>query len=215
MKTHSLNAQNRELFGRKVKRLRSDGILPSNLFGNDQKSQGIQLNTKDFTKTFKEVGETGIIDLTIDKTTTPVLVSNVHFDPLSSLPLHVDFRRIDLKQKVTATVPIELLGESSAVKEGLGTLVQQLHELEVEALPGDLPESLQVDISSLKAVDDTVAVGDVKYDKSKLQISALEDQIIAQIAAQREEEPEPAPTTEEPESPQTEGETPEVKEAKE
>jgi large subunit ribosomal protein L25 len=193
MKTKSLKAEKRELVGRRVKRLRKDGVIPGNIFGKGLKSISIQLPLKDFTSTYEEVGETGIIELTVGNSKNPVLVSNVQVDPVTDEFIHVDFHQIDLKEKVTATVPLVLVGESPAVKEGLGMLVQQLHELEVEALPADLPDALEVNIGLLKAIDDHVDVVDIKYDKSKIELSAQEDQVVAQIAAEREEEPEPLP----------------------
>src|SRR3990172_10317937 len=98
MGTQSLNAQTIAVFGRKVKGLRKEGTLPANVFGKGIKSEALQVSLKDFEKVYKEVGETGLIELKIGAKTRPVLVSNLQLDPVSDSPIHVDFRQVDLKE---------------------------------------------------------------------------------------------------------------------
>ena len=93
---NTLKAEKRELFGRKVNRIRKEGLIPGNIFGNKIKSQAIQVNAKEFEEVFKEAGETQIIDLN----GKPCLVSNLQTDPISGLVIHVDFRQVDLKEKI-------------------------------------------------------------------------------------------------------------------
>lgn len=94
-----LKAEKRSLTGRKVKSLRNEGKLPANVFGRNVKSISIQVDGKDFEKTFREVGETGLVELTLGKEKRPVLVHNVQSDPVTDTLLHVDFLQVDLKQK--------------------------------------------------------------------------------------------------------------------
>ncbi len=159
-----LTVEKRKITGRKTKTLRREGILPANIYGKKEKSLSVQLETKSFLPVFKEVGETGLIELKVadEKETRPVLIHNVQFHPVDETPLHVDFYQVDLKEKVTTKVPVELIGESPAVKDKIGILIQPLSEVEVEALPADLPEKIEVNISGLKAINDAVAVSDVK-----------------------------------------------------
>lgn len=192
-----LKAEKRSLTGRKVKSLRNEGKLPANVFGRNVKSISIQVDGKDFEKTFREVGETGLVELTLGKEKRPVLVHNVQSDPVTDTLLHVDFLQVDLKQKVTAQVPLELVGEAPAEKQGLGTVVQYLNELEVEALPTDLPDKFEIDLSSLTEVNQVIQVKDVKLDKSKVEIQEGADEIVVKVEPPKEEEEEPVPVSEE------------------
>ena len=146
----SLSAQIRKVVGRKVKNLRSQGILPANVYGKKIKSQSISVPLKEFLKVFSETGETKLVDLQLDGKKLPVLINNVSLHPLNGSPLHADFHQVDLKEKVTAHVSVAILGEAPAVKEKLGVLLTNLDELEVEALPADLPEKIEIDVSLLK-----------------------------------------------------------------
>lgn len=159
-----LAVEKRAVIGKKVKLLRRDGLLPANIYGKKNKSLAVQLPTKLFLSVFKEVGESGLLDLKVggEDSARPVLVHDVHFHPVSNEPLHVDFYQVDLKEKVTTKVPVEIVGESPAIKEKIGILIQPLSEVEVEALPGDLPEKIEVDISGLKEVGETITVDQVK-----------------------------------------------------
>lgn len=192
-KSLKLKVEKRELTGRKVKQLRRKGILPANIFGKGIKSKTIKLSLNEFEKAYAKVGETGILELQLGKSTHPALIANVAYDPVSDTPIHVDFKQINLKEKVGATVPVVLVGESPAEKNGEGTITQQINEIDVIALPTDLPEEFEVDITGLEKVDQTIKVADLKYDKAKLELDIDPELLIAKVEApQEEEEPEPA-----------------------
>lgn len=190
MDIHTLKAQKREVSGRKVKNLRLEGILPANVFGKKVKSLSIQLNSKEFAEVYKKAGETGIVSLEIEKEkeSRPVLIYNLQAHPVSDMPLHVDFLQVDLKEKVTARVPVELVGESPAEKQGLGTVVQQIQEIEVEALPADLPEKFEIDKTELTEVDQLVKVSDLKVDRSKVEIKTDGESIVVKVEPPQKEE---------------------------
>lgn len=182
--------------GHKAKKLRREGILPANLFGKKIKSQSLQVNLKEFLKVFEKTGETGLIDLVIDdKETRPVLVGNVQIEPVSDQPLHVDFHQVNLEEKVTVAVPIHLVGEAPAVVRDEGVLVQPLAEVEVEALPTDLPDHLEADISSLDKIDAAVRVADLKVPKG-VAVKTAQEEVVAIINPKAKEE-EVAPAAEE------------------
>lgn len=164
MKITKLDVEKRKISGKKVKSLRKQGILPANIYGKKIKSQAVQLPLKEFEKVFKDVGETGLVELSIvgEEKTRPALIHNVQLDPVVAQPLHADFFQVDLKEKVNAMVPLELIGEALAVKDKKGVLLATINDVEVEALPGDLPEKIEVDVSALSAVDQEVKVGDLK-----------------------------------------------------
>lgn len=206
MNTQSLTAEPRKVLGRKVKSLRIQGLVPGNVFGKDIKSTAVQLKADEFRKVFEEAGETGIVELTVEKKKNPVLITNVQSHPVTGDTLHVDFRQVDLSQKITATVPVEIVGESPAEKSGIGTVVQQVMELEVEALPADLPENFEIDVTALAEVDAAVYVKDLKYDKSKVTIDAEKDQIVVKVEPPQEEKVEEPVVVEGEEGESVEGE---------
>lgn len=190
MANSKLKVEKRKILGRKVKQLRQEGILPANIYGKKIKSLAVQLQEKDFLSLYKDVGETSIVDLIVvgEKKSRSVLIANLQTSHVADQPLHVDFRQVVLTEKTTATIPVELAGEAPAVGQKKGILVQQIDELEVEALPKDLPDKLVVDISGLVQVDEAVYVKDIKIDKKKTSILADEDQIVAKIEPPAKEE---------------------------
>jgi large subunit ribosomal protein L25 len=183
-----LKAEERKESGRKVKRLRLQGLLPGNVYGKGVKSHAVQVDKKDFEKVYGDVGETGLITLQIGSIEHPVLVSNLQKHPVSDEPIHVDFRQVDLKTKVTANIPVEVFGEAPAEKQGVGTVVQYINQVEVEALPTDLIEKFEVDTSELAQVDQAIYVKDLKYDKSKLEVVTDENEIIVKVEPPQKEE---------------------------
>lgn len=165
-----LAVKKRDLLGRKVKKLRLKGILPANVYGKKVKSQAVQLEAQQFMPAYREAGETGLIDLLIEgsEAVKPVLVHNVQLDPVTGNPIHVDFHQVALTEKVKAEIPVELIGESLAAQQKIGILVKMINEVEIEALPTDLPEKIEVDISSLEKVGDMIKVGEMKIDAKKM-----------------------------------------------
>ena len=192
-----LTVEKRKVTGRKVRALRQQGILPANIYGKKEKSLVVQLEAKSFLPVFKEAGETSLIELKVadEKEARPVLIHNVQFHPVEETPLHVEFYQVDLKEKVTTKVPVELIGESPAIKDKIGILIQPLSEVEVEALPADLPEKIEVDISGLKAVDETVLVGSVKVSEG-VKILTDEKEVLVKIEPPAKEEIAPPPVAE-------------------
>ncbi len=189
MTTFELIASTRTLFGRKTKQLRKKGIIPANIFGKKMDSKAIELEQSILLDTMRKAGETGLIHLKIkgDDKTHPVLVSGYAQDPVSGAMLHVDFHEVDLKQKTTATVPLKAVGESEAVKAGM-VLVMQKNELDVEALPTDLPDVIEVDISSLTEVGMSIHAKDLKIDRSKVTIELGDEEVIATVQEPAKEE---------------------------
>ena len=163
MKKVTLKTEKRTVLGKKVKKLRREGILPATIYGKDIKSLSIQVPLKEFDKVYKEVGETGLVDITLDsEKARPVLIKNVQLDPRSSMLLHADFYQVNLTEKIKANVPIESVGEPKAVLDKIGVLEVPLSEVEVEALPTDLPEKIEVDVANLANIGDQITVGDIK-----------------------------------------------------
>ena len=197
----NLNADKREILGRKVKALRKEGKIPANVFGKKIKSESLVVDKKEFIEVFKHAGETQIIDLG----GRPVLVSNVQINPLTEEFLHIDFRQVDLNEEIKAKVPVVIEGESPAEKQNLGAVVAQIDEIEVEALPTDLPEKIVVDISNLAEVDQAIYVKDLKVGSS---VRVLNDGelIVVKVEPPQKEEVVEAPVTETAEGAETKSE---------
>lgn len=169
MQKLTLSASKRTVLGRKVKNLRKSGFMPANIYGKKVKSQVVQVDKKNFVKLYSQAGETTLVELTVDKETKPVLIHNLQYHPVTGEPIHADFFQVDLKEKVAAKVPVEVVGEAPVVKDKAGVLLNLLSEIEVEALPTDLPDRIQVKVDSLKTVGESLKVADLKVsDKVKV-----------------------------------------------
>jgi large subunit ribosomal protein L25 len=179
MKRYKLTAEPRKITGKKVKKLRREGILPANVYGKGIKSQSLQLPLKDFLTVFNEAGETGVVDLTYGKDTVPVLIHNLHTD-YRNTPLHADFFQVNLKEKVTAMIQIELIGESKAELEKIGLIEKIVNEVEVEALPTELPEKIEVNIENLAQVDEQILAQDLNMPE-KVTLMSDPNQIIVKV----------------------------------
>jgi len=194
MSNYELKSQIRTITGRKVKALRKQGIVPANVFGKNKPSTSIQAELKPLLAVLKAAGETGLINLAIEgeKKVRPVLVAAYAQNPITGDLLHVDFHEVDLTQKTTAMVQIKVVGESEAVKAG-NVLVLQKNEIEVEALPADLPEHLEVDISTLTEVGSTIHAKDIKVDHTKITLMVDLEEVVATVQEPAKEEVVAAP----------------------
>ena len=193
-----LSSDKRKIIGRKVKSLRKEGLVPANVFGKKIKSLAVSVKSVDFRKIFSKAGATGIIylEITGEKEPRPVLVSDIQKHPLNGSLLHIDFRQVDLTQKVKAEVPIKITGESLAVKDKNGVLVSVLSQVMVEALPADLPEALEISIQGLTEIGQSLHIKDINVDKSKVKIEAAEDETVVIIQEPKVEEVEVKPVVE-------------------
>lgn len=179
-----LNAQERTILGKKVKHLRKSGLVPAHVFGNQIETEHVAIPLLDFNKVYNQVGETGLIDLKIgEEKIRPVLIKEVQYHAVTDLPLNVSFYQVNLKEKVTVPVPIVLVGdEPELVHMGEAVVLQNLSEVEVEALPTDLVENIEVNIASLKNIDDAILVSQLTYDREKLTVLAEGEEVVVKLA---------------------------------
>jgi len=155
--------------------------LPAVLYGPKIKTaQPLELDEKDFEKVYQEAGESSLISLKIGKENFQVLIHQSQKDPLSGTFLHIDFYQPILTEKTEVKVPLLFEGMAPAVKELGGTLVKNISEIEVEALPQDLPHEIKVDLSILKAFEDYILVKDLSVG-DKVKILRTPEEIIAQV----------------------------------
>lgn len=170
--------------------LRRQGLLPANIFGLKQDSMGITLDKKIFTKHFQTEGDAGLIYVEVDGSQVPVLIDEVQQNPVDEQLVHVTLQRVNLKEKIVSAVPLEMINENE-IKEGIVLLTRQ--EVEVEAFPADLPESIVIDASGLLAVGDELRWDAVTFDREKVKIMLPEeemDQPLVLVQAVQEEKVE-------------------------
>lgn len=163
----SLSAKIRKDLGKKVKALRKKGVIPAILYGPGIKNLPLEIDSKEFEKILKEAGESSLVKLQVkdeDKKNKEfvVLIHEIENDPLTLKPIHIDFYQPRLKEEVEALVPLIFEGESKAVKELGGTLVKNISEVKVKALPLNLPKEIKVSIEKLKTFEDEIYISDLK-----------------------------------------------------
>jgi large subunit ribosomal protein L25 len=177
----NIQAKKRDL---KVK-LEKDQI-PAVFYGAKAPSTPIEISVNEFKKVWREAGETSTVKLSVDGKDVDVLINDVQLDPIKNTPTHVDFLVVDMNKKISVAVPVEFVGVSPAVKGGLGVLVKVLYEVEVEALPKDLPQKLEVDIAPLVDLDSSLKASDIKL-PSGVSLITKETEILAAVAPHKEE----------------------------
>ncbi len=161
MQTFTLNATARSVIGHKVKHLRKQGLLPSTIYGKKIASESVTIPMADFIGIYEKAGETGLIELSFEGKVRPVLIHNVQKHPVSDEILHAELLQVNLKEKVHTHVPVEFIGVAPAVADKTGTLLALVDELEIEALPTDLPENISVDVSGLSQVNQEIKVKEI------------------------------------------------------
>ena len=176
----------------KIDALRKTGEIPAVFYGAGQTTTSISVSIVDFKKVWRDAGESSTVKMSLGDKDVDVLIHEVQVNPVTDEPIHVDFLVVDMNKKIQVNIPLEFTGVSNAVKGGLGNLVKVLHEVEVEALPKDLPHNLVVDISKLETIEDQIFVSDIKLPSGVTLITDSGD-VVASIVAQVEEKEEVAP----------------------
>ena len=187
----TLTAKIRDIKGN-LDKLREAGELPAVFYGMGNDSTSISISKIEFKKIWRQAGESSTVKITTPSGVYDALIHDVQVNPVTDEPIHVDFLVIDMNKAIKVEVPLEFSGVSEAVKTGLGTLVKVLHEVEVEALPKDLPHNFMIDISSLVGLDSQILVSDIVLPKNVKMITKGEE-VVASIAVQKEEVEEVAP----------------------
>ncbi len=147
---------------KKLKDLRDKGIMPGVLYGPKVKPVSVEVDLKDFKKVYEEAGESSLISLKVDGKEFLVLIHEMQKDSVSGEFIHVDFYQPILTEEVEATVPLVFEGEAPAVGDLGGTLVKGFQEVEVKALPQNLPHEIKVNVEGLKTFEDEITIKDLK-----------------------------------------------------
>jgi len=172
-----------------LKTLRKMGELPAVFYGMGGEAISITVPVVEFKKVWEQVGESSTVKITGPKISADVLIHEVQLDPVSNQPVHIDFLVVDMNKKIQVGIPLEFIGVSQAVKSGLGMLVKVLHEVEVEALPKDLPHHFSVDISKLLDLNSLILVSDIVLPSGVVMITK-DTEVVASIIEQKEEKEE-------------------------
>lgn len=209
-----LTVANRELLGKKVRFLRRQGITPVHLFGHGIESLALQCDTNELKQVIGRSGKTRLINLIVnnEKQPRPVIIREVQTVPTTGQSLHVDFYQVKMSEQVKMEVPIVLVGEAPALKLKDNMLVHELDTLEIECLPANIPNAIEVDITSLIEPEQAIRVGDIKVDKditvfndpeqvvvkiSIRHVEVIEEEEVVEIEEEVAEAPVEAPLPEE------------------
>ena len=197
MPRKELTVEPREVLGKKVARLRRDGIIPANVFGHNLASVAVQVPSIELQRTLKASTVNEVIDLKVEgeRAARPMIINRVQRDPLTSAILHADFYQVSLREKMRADVPIVLTGTSDAVGTFNGVLIQPLEVLHIEALPLDIPTHIEIDVAVLTQLDQSLHVRDlavpetvtVLNDPDVVVVKVEAPRISEELEAEREE----------------------------
>jgi large subunit ribosomal protein L25 len=181
-----LKASPRQPLGKRSRRMLREGKLPAIVYGHNTEATPITLDRLEFQKVFTKSGRTHLVDLVLDgDRVEKVLVREIQTHPRRPGPIHVDFYQVNLQEKIEVEVPIHLVGESAPVKRGDADVLQPAHAIRVECLPSDIPESFEVDITSLEEIDAELRVADLSVPKGvTLLVDA--DELVVKIVHKRE-----------------------------
>ena len=178
-----LKVANREILGKKVKHLRRQGITPVHVFGHGIESLALQCDTKELERVLSQAGQTRLVNLKLAKEKKPrtVVVREFDRDWRRGQLVHVDFYQVRMEEKLRLEIPIVLIGEAPALKSKTNMLDHELGTLTVECLPAKIPNSFEVDISSLAELDQAVRVKDITLDKD-ITVLNNPDLVVAKIS---------------------------------
>lgn len=206
IKDITINASPRDEVGKgPTRRLRASGMIPAAVYGEGGASVAVAVNAKEIANILRsETGHNTIFKLALphsDGDPANVIIKDYQVDPVRGRLLHADLLRLSMTTATRVSVSIETVGEPVGVKLEAGILELQLRQVEVECLPGDIPENLKIDVSNLH-IGDHVSVSDLVYDREKVKLLADEHQIVAGVLAPRMvEEPTPVAVAPEGEAP--------------
>jgi len=172
--------------------LRKSGKIPAVFYGPKDPATSIKISLVDFKKAWKTAGESTVVSLEGPGIDADVLIHSVDLDPVTDVVIHADFYAIEKGKKLSVDVPLEFIGVSPAVKDLGAVLVKVLHDIEIEALPKDLPHKLEIDISGLTTFDSVLTAKDIKLPDGVV-LKVKLDEVVASVYEPKEEVIEVAP----------------------
>ncbi|NOZ60647.1 MAG: 50S ribosomal protein L25 [Calditrichaeota bacterium] len=163
----TLSLQSRSETGKEnAKRLRREGKVPGVFYAHGEKTVPVVVGDRELAKVISQVG--GLVDIKIDdRRKRKAIIKEVQSDPVTNKFYHVDIMGVRLKEKVTVTVPIQVVGDAIGVKEQGGILHQYSHEIEVSCLPLDIPDHVEIDVTDLN-IGDSISVADIQLENAAI-----------------------------------------------
>lgn len=183
-----IEARKREVTGKAVRHLRAEGWVPAVLYGHGVEPMNLQLDGFELDRVLRETGGGRLVQVEINGETRTVLPRQIQRHPISRDLLHVDLQQVVMTEKITIRVRIQQAGEAPAVVHNRGILVQGLDEVEIRALPEDLIDHLEVDVSSLEEPDDAIRLGDLRIPSGVEVQHDLEDAVVRILPLKKVEE---------------------------
>lgn len=171
----------------KPKKTRNDGLVPGVIYGKNFENISIAIDQLVFKKLFREAGSSNLIDVQVGNENYKTLIHEVQQDPITMKPLHVDFFKVNMKEKIHAEIPLEFVGESPAVINLEGILITNKDHVEVECLPSDLVSEINVDISILDDFEKNIKVSDIQV-PAGIEILDEPDEVVVLVQEPRSEE---------------------------
>jgi len=187
-----LAATERQTFGKQLKKERAAGQLPVAVYGPKEPAKAYFVDRKEFAKLFKAAGESTVVTLSSPDGDKDILIKEVSTHPTTGEIIHADLYAIEKGKKLEVAVPLEFVGLAPAIKELSGILVKVLHEVEVRAMPKDLPRDIEVDVSGLATLDSQILVKDLKI-PARVEVLTGPEEVVAAISVAKEEPVEEAP----------------------
>jgi large subunit ribosomal protein L25 len=191
-----LKASKREVIGKQVKAMRREGKLPAVIYGRRTEPIAISLDAHSASLALGRLTSSSLVTIELDGKQYPALVREKQRDYIKNRLLHVDFLAVSLDEKITASVRLNFIGVSVAVKDYDAVLVHNLDSLQVECLPGDLPEQIDVDISVLDRPGESIRVKDLQVSDKVTVLDDPETTVAVATFARVEEEVEAIPGAE-------------------
>lgn len=200
MKQEELKVSTRDTLGKKVRFLRRKGLTPANLYGPNIESIPLQVETTLLKRLIARVGRNALVTLMVDGKPRVVMIRDIQRNPLTDDLLHVGFFQVEMTHRVRTEVPLLFLGDAPAAKSSRVMLLQDLTALQVEALPGELPRNIEVDLSGLEEIGQTIHVRDIPVSDT-LEVLNDPDQVVVRVMETRVEVEEVVAAKEEEEAP--------------
>ncbi|HID89972.1 MAG TPA: 50S ribosomal protein L25 [Anaerolineae bacterium] len=184
-----LHAEKRTITGKKVRRLRREGWVPAVVYGPGVESRSLQVRRREAEAVLAEAGTSQLVSVLVSGEKSPLhtLVREVQRDPISREVLHIDFYQVEMGKPITVDVPLVLVGESPVVERGLGILLQQRETIEIECLPKDLVEAVEVDLTGLTEVGQEITVADLAI-PADIRVLADPDEVLVSVSPVEETE---------------------------
>jgi len=182
-----LSVKLRQETGRKNNKIRKQGLIPAILYGRKVKNLLLSVKEHDFEEIYKEAGESTLVKLNLasdEKKDRVILIHDITRDVVSNKIIHIDFYQVKMDEPITAEIPLVFTGKSLAIEREDGVLIKSIQEVEIKALPQDLPHDIEVNISSLKTFDDNIYIKDLKI-PDKVEITIDPEEVVASVIPPR------------------------------